>query len=166
MTGGQGKLAGATVGIHCHNDCDVAVANTLAAVDAGATQVQGTINGIGERCGNADSISVIANLALKREATKCCQPGSLRAADRTVALCLRNRQHELPTRPAVRRRQRLRPQRRHARPRRRPRPRHSYEHIDPALVGNERRILVSELSGQSNILAKTTKYAIAQRQSA
>src|SRR5262245_29156372 len=53
------------LGIHCHNDCDVAVANTLAAVAHGATQVQGTINGIGERCGNVDLVSVIANLALK-----------------------------------------------------------------------------------------------------
>ena len=55
------------VGIHCHNDCDLAVANSLAAVDAGAVQVQGTINGFGERCGNADLISVIANLALKKQ---------------------------------------------------------------------------------------------------
>ncbi len=60
------------VGIHCHNDGELAVANTLAAVDAGATQVQGTINGIGERCGNVDLISVIANLALEeRRATVC-----------------------------------------------------------------------------------------------
>ena len=50
------------VGIHCHNDCDLAVANSLAAIEAGATHVQGTINGIGERCGNADLISVVANL--------------------------------------------------------------------------------------------------------
>src|SRR5215471_15730697 len=54
------------IGIHCHNDCDVAVANSLAAVTNGATQVQGTINGIGERCGNADLVSIIANLSLKR----------------------------------------------------------------------------------------------------
>src|SRR5207248_3565025 len=54
------------VGIHCHNDCDVAVANALAAVAKGATQVQGTVNGIGERCGNVDLVSVVANLALKR----------------------------------------------------------------------------------------------------
>ena len=53
------------VAIHCHNDCEVAVANSLSAVAAGAVQVQGTINGIGERCGNADLISVVANLALK-----------------------------------------------------------------------------------------------------
>ena len=84
----------------------------------GATQVQGTINGIGERCGNVDLVSVIANLGLKR-GYEVLQPGSLRAADRGVALRLRNRQHELPHRPAVRRRQRLRPQGRHAHPRRR-----------------------------------------------
>ena len=53
------------IGIHTHNDCDLAVANTLAAVAKGATHVQGTINGIGERCGNVDLCSVIANLALK-----------------------------------------------------------------------------------------------------
>ena len=55
------------VGIHCHNDCDVGVANSLAAVEHGAVQVQGTINGIGERCGNADLISIAANLALKQD---------------------------------------------------------------------------------------------------
>src|SRR5581483_1906328 len=64
------------LGIHTHNDCDLAVANTLAAVRQGATQVQGTINGIGERCGNADLVSVIANLALKYE-HEVLQPGSL-----------------------------------------------------------------------------------------
>ncbi len=57
-------------GIHCHNDSDLAVANSLAAVDAGAVQVQGTINGIGERCGNVDLISIIANLALRRKVSQ------------------------------------------------------------------------------------------------
>src|SRR5262249_4480713 len=65
------------LGIHCHNDCDVAVANTLAAVSRGATQGQGTMNGIGERCGNVDLVSVIANLALKR-GFEVLRPGSLR----------------------------------------------------------------------------------------
>src|SRR5262245_7327549 len=64
------------VGIHCHNDCDVAVANSLAAVAHGAVQVQGTINGIGERCGNADLVTIMANLALKR-GFELLQPGSL-----------------------------------------------------------------------------------------
>src|SRR5205085_4271591 len=55
------------VGIHCHNDCDLAIANSLAGLDAGALQVLGTINGLGERCGNADLVSTIANLAVKKQ---------------------------------------------------------------------------------------------------
>ena len=76
------------VGIHCHNDCELAVANSLAAVRAGATQVQGTMNGIGERCGNVDLVSVIANLALKcgHDVLRARQPAE---ADRDVALRLR-----------------------------------------------------------------------------
>jgi 2-isopropylmalate synthase len=142
-----------TIGIHCHNDCDVAVANTLAAVAKGATQVQGTINGIGERCGNVDLVSVIANLALKR-GFEVLQPGSLarltevsRYVYETANMNFRSNQpfvggsafahkggmhaHGIARNTA------------------------SYEHIDPAAVGNERRILISELSGQSSILAKT-----------
>src|SRR5437667_2129127 len=65
----------ALVGIHCHNDCDVAVANPLAAVAKAATQVQGTVNGIGERCGNVDLVSVVANLALPR-GHDALEPGS------------------------------------------------------------------------------------------
>src|SRR4029434_8908409 len=66
----------ADIGIHCHNDCDLAVAHTLAAVAGGATQVQGTVNGIGERCGNVDLVSVVANLALKRQC-EVLRPDSL-----------------------------------------------------------------------------------------
>jgi 2-isopropylmalate synthase len=146
------------IGIHCHNDCDVAVANTLAAVARGATQVQGTINGIGERCGNVDLVSVIANLALKR-GREVLRPGSLarltevsRYVYETANMNFRSDQpfvgasafahkggmhtHAVAKNTAT------------------------YEHIDPAVVGNERRILVSELSGQSTILTKTTKYDI------
>jgi 2-isopropylmalate synthase len=146
------------VGIHCHNDCDVAVANTLAAVARGATQVQGTINGIGERCGNADLVSIIANLALKC-GHDVLLPGSLthltevsRYVYEIANMNFRSGQpfvgasafahkggmhtHAISRNPA------------------------SYEHIDPATVGNERRILLSELSGKSSILAKMTKYAI------
>ena len=70
------KTVRCEVGIHCHNDCDLAVANSLAAVLQGATQVQGTFTGIGERCGNVDLVSVIANLALKYR-RDVLQPGSL-----------------------------------------------------------------------------------------
>ncbi|HEY7158389.1 MAG TPA: citramalate synthase [Gemmataceae bacterium] len=146
------------LGIHCHNDCDVAVANTLAAVAKGATQVQGTINGIGERCGNADLVSVLSNLALKR-GHDVLLPGSLpkltevsRYVWETANMNFRSNQpfvgasafaHKggMHTHAVARNAA-------------------SYEHIDPAAVGNERRILVSELSGQSTILTKTMKYQL------
>jgi 2-isopropylmalate synthase len=147
------------LGIHCHNDCELAVANTLAAVRAGATQVQGTLNGFGERCGNVDLVTTIANLGLKYK-YEMLKPGSLqrltevsRYAYELANMNFRNNQpfvgqsafahkggmhtHAVAKNPT------------------------SYEHIDPALVGNERRILVSELSGQSTILSKTQKYQIA-----
>ena len=85
------------VGIHCHNDCGLAIANSLAAVDAGASQVQGTINGFGERCGNADLIAVIANLALKKR-VRGPPPGRDRTPYRVVTLCLRTGEHEFSLR--------------------------------------------------------------------
>jgi 2-isopropylmalate synthase len=146
------------IGIHTHNDCDLAVANTLAAIREGATQVQGTMNGIGERCGNVDLVSVIANLALKY-GYEVLRPESLvhlteasRYVYEVANMNFRNGQpfvglsafahkggmhtHAVAKNPI------------------------SYEHVDPTLVGNERRILVSELSGQSTILTKTAKYSI------
>ncbi len=150
------------LGIHCHNDCDVAVANSLAAVARGATQVQGTINGIGERCGNVDLVSVIANLALKR-GHDVLLPGSLpkltevsRYVWETANMNFRSNQpfvgasafaHKggMHTHAVARNTA-------------------SYEHIDPSAIGNERRILVSELSGQSTILTKTMKYQLTHDQ--
>ena len=152
------------LGIHCHNDCELAVANSLAAVDAGAVQVQGTINGVGERCGNADLISVIANLALKKQGYEVLTAANgveqLTELSRYVyEMANMNFRYE----PAVRRAKRIRPQRRHARARGRIGRRSSYEHIDPGAVGNERRVLVSELSGRSNIIALTTQAQPAAR---
>lgn len=148
------------VGIHCHNDCDLAVANSLAAVDAGAIQVQGTINGIGERCGNADLISVAANLALKKTGCDVLTAGSgisrLTELSRYVYelanMNFRNNQ-AFVGRSAFAHKGGMHV---HAVNR----IAHSYEHINPELVGNERRVLVSELSGRSNIVAKTTKYKL------
>ena len=147
------------VGIHCHNDCELAVANTLAAVRAGATQVQGTMNGIGERCGNVDLVSVIANLALKyrydvltagslprlTEASRYVyelanmnfRPGQAFVGASAFAHKGGMHTHAVAKDPTT------------------------YEHIDPAAVGNERRILVSELSGKATIVSKTAKYALA-----
>src|SRR5438552_1048485 len=148
------------IGIHCHNDCDVAVANTLAAVAQGAMQVQGTINGIGERCGNVDLVSVIGNLALKR-GLEVLRPGSLarltevsRYVYETANMNFRSTQPFVGT-SAFAHKGGM-----HAHGIARNTA--SYEHIDPAAVGNERRILVSELSGQATILAKTKKYALGQ----
>src|SRR5690349_4963800 len=148
----------AEVGIHCHNDCDLAVANTLAAVARGATQVQGTVNGIGERCGNVDLISVVANLALKR-GYDVLRPDSLpRLTELARYVYEVANMNFRPGQPFVGASAFAHKGGMHT---------HavgkiaaSYEHIDPARVGNERRILVSELSGQSTILAKTTKYQI------
>ena len=147
------------VGIHYHNDCDLAVANSLAAVDAGAVQVQGTINGIGERCGNADLISVIANLGLKkgyqvlggRPLTHLTELS--RFVYETANMNLRNNQ------PFVGQSAFAHKGGMHVHAI--ARATSSYEHIDPALVGNERRILVSELSGRSNITALTAKHKLA-----
>lgn len=146
------------VGIHCHNDCELAVANSLAAVRNGATQVQGTMNGIGERCGNVDLCSVIANLALKY-GHDVLQPGSLkRLTEASRYVYEIANMNFRPGQPFVGQSAFAHKGGMHT---------HavaknpiSYEHIDPEQVGNERRILVSELSGHSTILAKTIKYDI------
>ncbi len=148
------------VGIHCHNDCDLATANSLTAVDHGAIQVQGTINGIGERCGNADLVSVAANLAFKKTGYEVLQHGTglthLTELSRYVyELANMNFQsgQAYVGRSAFAHKGGMHV---HAVNR----IAHSYEHINPELVGNERRILVSELSGRSNIVAKTTKFKL------
>ncbi|MDA0833791.1 MAG: citramalate synthase [Planctomycetota bacterium] len=147
------------VGIHCHNDCELAVANSLAAIDHGAVQVQGTINGIGERCGNADLISVASNLALKKTGYEILRPNGIarltelsRYVYEIANMNFRSGQAFVGSSAfahkggmhvhAVNRVS------------------HSYEHINPEVVGNVRRVLVSELSGRSNIVAKTTKYQL------
>jgi 2-isopropylmalate synthase len=158
------------LGIHTHNDCDLAVANSLAAVDAGAVHVQGTINGLGERCGNADLISVVANLSLKKRGYEVLAavpasagvPGSPSAPDSISHLTELSRyvyeianMHFRVNQPFVGPSAFAHKGGMHV---------HavakiasSYEHIDPAKVGNERRVLVSELSGRSNIIALATK---------
>ena len=149
------------VGIHCHNDCDLAVANSLAAVDAGAGQVQGTINGLGERCGNADLISVIANLALKRSGYEVLDGDSIEHLTELARYVYETtNMHFRPNQPFVGPSAFAHKGGMHV---------HavakassSYEHVPPEAVGNARRVLVSELSGRSNIIAHTTKHDIEQ----
>jgi 2-isopropylmalate synthase len=146
------------IGIHCHNDSELAVANTLAAVEMGVTQVQGTINGFGERCGNLNLVSIIPNLQLKM-GKNCVKPAQLKK--------LREVSHffyELAN---------IQPNKRQ------PyvgdsafahkgglhvsgvlKNRETYEHIDPDLVGNRQRVLVSDLSGRSNVVYKGKEYGI------
>ena len=147
------------LGIHTHNDGELAVANSLAAVQAGVVQVQGTINGYGERCGNANLCSIIPDLVLKM-GYKCLPDAenlrTLTTLSRTVAeianlspdnhlayvgksaFAHKGGIHVAAIRRNV----------------------DSYQHIDPSLVGNEMRVLVSDLSGQGNLLSKAEEFGL------
>ncbi len=140
------------LGIHCHNDSGLAVANSIAAVEAGCSMVQGTVNGYGERCGNADLVAIIANLKLKlnidcisdknlKDLTYLshfvAEVSNMRIKDDqpftgNSAFAHKGGVHinAIMKNPV------------------------SYEHIDPSLVGNRRRILVSELAGKTGILLR------------
>ena len=149
------------IGIHTHNDSGLAVANSLAAVTHGAVQVQGTINGLGERCGNADLTSIAANLVLKYGYRCGCGESlrSLTEVSRYVYELANMTLHD--SQPFVGRSAFAHKGGMHAHAVQRNTA--SYEHIDPALVGNTRRILISELSGASNIAAKAgAKFKIDQ----
>ena len=146
------------LGIHAHNDGECAVANSLAAVQSGCTQVQGTINGYGERCGNANLCSVIPDLELKL-GYPCLEKGRLAglydlshfvaemanlspdeylAYVGQAAFAHKGGVHVSAMRRSVK----------------------SYQHIDPALVGNHMSVVVSELSGKANILSKVEEYGL------
>jgi 2-isopropylmalate synthase len=146
------------LGIHTHNDCGLAVANSLAAVQAGVTMVQGTVNGYGERCGNADLTSVIGNLQLKMN-RRCLSDKSLQQlTNLSYYISEVANVRPLPFRPfvgasafahkggihvsAVAKN----PQ--------------AYEHIRPEMVGNRQRVLVSDLAGKSNIAYKAQEFGI------
>ncbi len=150
------------LGIHTHNDSGLAVANSLAAIRRGAVQVQGTINGVGERCGNADLTTVIANLHLKLGVACLRDPQAVKrltAVSRYV--------YELanmipvPNQPYVGSGAFAHKGGMHVHAVNRLAS--SYEHVEPATVGNARRVLVSELSGVSNLVATVgSKFGIAE----
>ncbi|MGP1718078.1 MAG: citramalate synthase [Methylophilus sp.] len=140
------------IGIHCHNDCEMAVANSVAAVQAGAVQVQGTINGIGERCGNANLVSIIPNVQLKLglECISAAQLADLTAAARfvsEVANVTFNDKAPYVGHDAFAHKGGMHIDAVNKNPK-------SYEHISPNAVGNERHILVSEVAGRGAILNK------------
>ncbi len=146
------------LGIHTHNDGECAVANSIAAVREGAIQIQGTINGYGERCGNANLCSIIPNLELKL-GLECLPEGNLHhlyevghfvaevanlAPDEHLAYVGKSAfAHKGGIHVAAMRRSEI-----------------SYQHVDPALVGNKMRVVVSELSGRGNLLSKAEEYGI------
>jgi 2-isopropylmalate synthase len=152
------KATKAPLGIHAHNDAELGVANSLAALRAGASQVQGTINGIGERCGNANLVSIIANLKLKL-GIHCIsdeQLAKLTEVSRYVAEIANlapNAQQPFVGISAFAHKGGL-----HAAAE--AKVESSYQHIDPKLVGNVKRVVISELSGRSNILAKAKELGI------
>jgi 2-isopropylmalate synthase len=146
------------IAIHCHNDSEVAVANSIAAVKVGATQVQGTINGVGERCGNANLVSIIPDLQIKL-GYQCVPPAKLKEL-RALSMLVYEMANITPVgRQAfvgryafahkgglhvsgiLRNTQ-------------------TYEHIDPALVGNDRHVVLSELSGKANIMYKSKELGL------
>jgi 2-isopropylmalate synthase len=148
----------APIGIHTHNDCELAVANTLAAVNAGARQVQGTINGYGERCGNANLCSIIPNLQLKM-GYKVITDEQLRTLTSTARYVSEIANVIMPVgqpyvgnaafahKGGIHVSAILKDSK-------------TYEHIQPELVGNKQRVLVSELAGQSNIISKAQQLGL------
>ncbi len=156
-----GKLFGVRIGIHAHNDSDCAVANTLAAVRAGATHVQGTVNGLGERTGNANLCTIIPNLTMKMGFEPACKGKleSLTELSRFMfeianLLPVTNMPYVGESAFAHKGGLHIDALRKNKR---------TYEHVSPELVGNERRFLISELSGSSNVMAKLENKNITDR---
>lgn len=146
------EVPGIQIGIHVHNDGGLAVANTLRAVEAGAVQVHGTINGIGERCGNVDLTSVIANLQIKM-GYSCLPEAKIQDLTNLSRKVWEYLGQEGPAgQPFVGRSAFAHKGGVHVSAVQRNAT--TYEHIDPGMVGNARKILISELAGGSNLRAK------------
>jgi 2-isopropylmalate synthase len=146
------------LGIHTHNDCGLAVANTITAVHSGAVMVQGTINGYGERCGNADLTSVIPVLDLKMN--KPCISGDNLKKLKSLSRYISETANQVPVnnRPFVGKSAFAHKGGIHVSAiMKAPK---AYEHMDPALVGNQRRVLVSDMSGKSNVVYKARELGI------
>jgi 2-isopropylmalate synthase len=146
----------AGIGIHCHNDGDLAVANSISAVNAGASQVHGTINGIGERCGNANLCSLIPTLSLKMGYETIPKDNLALVTEvsrlfEEIANLSHNKHQPYVGKSAFAHKGGIHVSAILNEP-------ESYEHINPLLIGNQRKVLVSELSGKSNILFKAREF--------
>ena len=159
VTAVRKHLPEANLGIHCHNDAGVAVANSMAAVNAGARQIQGTINGLGERCGNADLITLIPNLMLKSGYTTSIAAEQLPKL-MTLSRMLDERLNRAPNahapyvgEAAFAHKGGLHASALQKDPR-------TYEHVPPEQVGNKRHYLVSDQAGKSNMMARFAEFGI------
>ncbi len=156
-------IPGSHLGIHAHNDTEQAVANSLAAVRAGARQIQGTLNGLGERCGNANLVSIIPTLKLKREFADRFDTGvsdaqlkSLAHASRTLDEMLNrapNRHAPYVGESAFATKAGIHASAIMKDPA-------TYEHVRPEAVGNRRKLLVSDQAGKSNVLAELDRIGL------
>jgi len=146
------------LGIHAHNDCEMAVANSIAAIQAGCVHVQGTVNGYGERCGNANLMSILANLKLKL-GYDCVSDLQLRELAEVARFVAEVSNMKLgDNAPFVGNSAFAHKAGVHVNAiLKNPK---TYEHVDPHMVGNRRRLLISELSGRSTIMAKAQEMDI------
>jgi len=146
------------LGIHTHNDCDVAVANSISAVRCGCTQVQGTINGYGERCGNANLCSIIPDLQIKLGLNCMSADGLKKLSEASRYVSELSNLQPLKHQPFVGDSAFAHKAGVHVSAvQKNPA---AYEHIIPELVGNTRRVLVSDQAGRSNILQKAREFAL------
>jgi 2-isopropylmalate synthase len=145
-------------GIHTHNDCGVGIANALAAVEAGAEHVQGTLNGYGERCGNPDLLVIVADLQIKL-GYSCVTPQKLKEFTEAarfvgeISNMIQQRNQPYVGQSAFAHKGGVHINAVMKNP-------ETYEHIDPAIVGNRRRFLVSELGGKTNVMLKARELDI------
>jgi 2-isopropylmalate synthase len=156
-------IPGKNLGIHAHNDTENAVANSLTAVLAGARQIQGTINGLGERCGNANLMSIIPTLFLKKTFSEKFETNIKKEKLSSLTECSRFLDEILNKKPnkgmayvgssAFSHKGGLHASAVQKDPK-------TYEHVDPKLVGNHRNIVISNQSGRSNIISRLERYGI------
>jgi 2-isopropylmalate synthase len=157
-------VPGANVGIHAHNDTEQAVANSLAAVRAGARQIQGTLNGLGERCGNANLCSLIPTLRLKSEFSDAFEIGvtpDKMATLMKVSRTLDDMLNRAPNRHAAYVGESAFVTKTGIHASAIMKDPHSYEHVLPETVGNHRKVLVSDQAGRSNVIAELDRAGIA-----
>jgi 2-isopropylmalate synthase len=157
------RFTGAQLGIHAHNDTGQAVANSLAAVEAGARQIQGTLNGVGERCGNADLCTLLPTLMLKSELASRFETGVSAAQLKTLTHVSRSFDEVLNRSPdrqapyvgtsAFATKAGIHASAILKSP-------ETYEHVTPEAIGNSRRVLVSDQAGRSNLIAELERFGL------